>query len=131
MKRSMTIGSQDDLIRARQLAREMARTIGFGTVDQTRLATAVAEIGRNALLYAGSGDCEIVCEHDGMVASVAVAVSDEGPGIADIEAALTPGFATGLGMGGGIAGTRRLVDDFEIESQPGRTTVSFKMARRV
>ncbi|MEO5375086.1 MAG: ATP-binding protein [Alphaproteobacteria bacterium] len=127
----MTIASQDDLIQARKVARELAQAVGFTAVDQTRLAAAVAEIGRNALLYAGSGACEFVGRRRGRSASVAVVVTDQGPGIADVDAALTPGFATGLGLGGGIAGTRRLVDDFAIDSRPGHTAVSFRMARDV
>lgn len=116
------IASDADIVAARQFGRDLATEIGFSQTDTTLIATAISEVARNITTYAGSG--EIVCEtiernerHGLLVVAV-----DEGPGIADLERALQDGFTTGQGMGLGLPGAKRLMDEFEIESAPGRGT---------
>ncbi len=120
----------DDVVRARQAGRDAARTLGFGMADQTRLATAISEITRNALHYGGGGACEILGSRDGRGREVVVTVTDGGPGIPDIDKAMSPGFSTGNSLGMGLPGARRLVDWMNIESQPGLTRVVMAMRRR-
>lgn len=116
------IASDADIVAARQFGRDLATEIGFSQTDTTLIATAISEVARNITTYAGSG--EIVCEtiernerHGLLVVAV-----DEGPGIADLERALQDGFTTGQGMGLGLPGAKRLMDEFEIESAPGLGT---------
>ena len=116
------IASDADIVAARQFGRDLATEIGFSQTDTTLIATAISEVARNITTYAGSG--EIVCEtiernerHGLLVVAV-----DDGPGIADLERALQDGFTTGQGMGLGLPGAKRLMDEFEIESAPGRGT---------
>src|SRR3954452_22481347 len=82
----------DDIVRARQGGREVARTLGFGMADQTRLATAISEISRNAIHYGGGGECEIVGSHLERARDITVTIWNQGPGIPDVERAMTPGF---------------------------------------
>ena len=120
----------DDIVRARQAGRDAARTLGFGIADQTRLATAISEIARNALHYGGGGTCRIVGLDDGYLREIAVTITDLGPGIPDIGKAMTPGFSTGNSLGMGLPGARRLVDLLDIDSRPGQTSVRLVMGRR-
>jgi serine/threonine-protein kinase RsbT len=119
----------DDIVRARQSGRDIARTLGFGMADQTRLATAISEITRNAIHYGGGGECEIVAGHWGRTREITVTIRDQGPGIPDVERAMTPGFSTGNSLGMGLSGTKQLVDTLVIESAPGRTHVVMVMRR--
>jgi len=125
----IALKGQIDVVAARQAGREMARRLGFGSADQTRLATAISELTRNALQYAGEGTCLVSDESDARRARVKVVVEDHGPGIPDIDRAMEYGFSTGGGLGAGLPGTKRLVHEFEIESQPGRTRVTIGMSR--
>ncbi len=125
----VALKGQIDVVTARQAGREMARQLGFGSANQTRLATAISELARNALQYAGEGVCLIRDESDERRIRVKVVVEDHGPGIPDIEQAMQDGFSTGGGLGAGLPGTKRLVHEFEIESQPGRTRVTIGMSR--
>jgi len=112
---------QTIIVTARGAVRELARELGFGVVDQTRLATAVSEIARNAVQYAGKGLVEFrVLE--GERVGLEVVVSDEGPGIPDIPRVLAGGYSTAQGFGRGISGARALVDEFTLESTPGKGT---------
>jgi len=117
----------DDVVRARRKAGELAALLGFDKADQTRLATAVAELARNVVEYAGLGHCEIVDDSDHYCNSVRVVVEDHGPGIADLALAMTD--ANG-GRGCGLPGTRRLVDSFHIVSGPGLTRVTISLTGR-
>ena len=103
----------------------LARDMGFGRADQTRLATAISELTRNVLRYAGTGTCSFrqrdVDETD---KRLEVTVEDNGPGIADLEAAMRDGYSTGAGLGAGLPGARRLVHEFDIETRPGYTRVT-------
>jgi serine/threonine-protein kinase RsbT len=128
------IAGEDGIVAARQQAREVARSLGFGMVDQSRVATAVSELARNVVRYAteGRGEAYIrqLTSSTGRV-GIEIVVKDDGPGIADVELALRAGFTSGPGMGMGLPGTRRLMDEMEIETGLGRgTTVVIRKWRR-
>lgn len=118
-----------DVIKARQAARAMSEALGFGRADQTRLATAVSELTRNVIQYAGSGRCLIDDASDAGYLRVRVTVEDRGPGIQDLDLAMSDGYSTSGGLGAGLPGTRRLVDEFRITSEPGLTRVVVTLAR--
>ena len=115
--------ADSDIVVARQAGRELAQEMGFGSADQTRLATAISELARNVIQYAGEGVCWIADESNQHLTRIRVVVEDAGPGIPDLEQAMTQGFSSGGGLGAGLPGARRLVQEFDIESQPGRTRV--------
>lgn len=119
----------DDVLRARVAAREMARASGLGVMDQTRFATAVSELGRNAVRYGREGLCEILDLSDDRHHRLQAKVSDTGPGIADVAQALQDGFSTGGSLGAGLPGTRRLVDLFDIRSSVAGTVVTVQIVR--
>ena len=132
----VVIRGEDDIVLARQRAREVARELGFGAVDQSRIATAVSELTRNVVRYAtnGQGEARIrTVSHggDGPAPGIEVIVTDDGPGIADLHAALRDGFTSGLGLGMGLPGTRRLMDEMEVSSAAGSgTTIVVRKWRR-
>ena len=131
---SLAITYENDVVLARQHARFIAERLGFDVQDQTRLATAVSEIARNAFTYAGRGQVEFRIEGTTAPQVLLVRITDRGPGIADVEAILDGRYRSSTGMGLGIAGTRRLVDQFDIDSVPGQgTTVVLKklLPRRI
>jgi serine/threonine-protein kinase RsbT len=121
------IRGEPDIVLARQGARDAARRLGFGMVDQSRIATAVSELTRNIIRYATNGEGEVLIRalpsSDRGSAGIEIVVSDSGPGIENIEEALREGFTSGPGLGLGLPGTRRLMDDMEIDSGPGRGTI--------
>ncbi|HEY0717689.1 MAG TPA: ATP-binding protein [Streptosporangiaceae bacterium] len=122
------VRSDVDLMVVREAARAAAAAAGFSLVDQTKLVTAVSELARNAVVHGGGGEVRIGSMREGTLRGVRLVVSDQGPGIADIEQALTDGHTTGRGLGLGLGGARRLVDEFSIESAPGDgTTVTIAM----
>jgi serine/threonine-protein kinase RsbT len=117
---------EDDIVVARSSARELVRNLGFGMLDQSRIATAVSELTRNVIRYATDGRGDVVMRaaaSDNGRAGVEIVVSDEGPGIANLDLAMRDGYTSGPGMGMGLPGTRRLVDEMEIDTGPGRGTV--------
>jgi len=114
---------EQDLVSARQRARDISELLGFDAQDQTRIATAVSEIGRNAFRYAGGGKIEFRLEGATAPQILTIRVSDNGPGIRDLQQILSGQFQSTTGLGVGIAGTRRLVDQFDIQSDPGKGTV--------
>jgi serine/threonine-protein kinase RsbT len=118
----LDIRSSDDVVRVRQLVRTMAIAIGLSLVDQTKIITAASELARNALDYGGGGF--VLAELIDSVGrrGVRLTFEDQGPGIADIDAALKDGFTTGKGMGLGLGGARRLSNEFSIHSKPGEGT---------
>jgi serine/threonine-protein kinase RsbT len=130
LQSAVTIATEQDIIRARQAGRELAQTYGFGTVDQTRLATAISELVRNVIRYAGTGECRIFTETSPTLRTIHLAVSDEGPGIPDIKLAMEPGYSACGGLGLGLPAVRRLMDRMSIESRPGHTLVTASMCRR-
>jgi serine/threonine-protein kinase RsbT len=119
----LPIQSGDDVVRVRQMVRNAAADNGLSLVDQTKLVTAASELARNTLVHGGGGTArvEVVKSANGR-AGVKLYFTDEGPGITDIELALTDGWTTGTGLGLGLSGARRLVDEFELTSKPGGGT---------
>ncbi|MET0026908.1 MAG: anti-sigma regulatory factor [Candidatus Thiodiazotropha sp.] len=129
IRETILIRENGDVVKARQVGRDIARKLGFRVIDQTRLATAISELTRNILRYAGDGICHINGDENGSSANVEVIAEDNGPGIVDIAQVMQDGFSTGNGLGAGLPGTRRLMDQFEITSQPGLTRVTVSMKR--
>ncbi len=129
----LRIASEDDIVAARGAAREVAKLLKFGAVDQSRIATAVSELARNVVRYATDHRGEVAIrklDRPPRGTGVEIVVSDSGPGIADIEQALGEGFTSGSGMGMGLPGTKRLMDEMEIDSALGRgTTVTIRKWR--
>ena len=120
-----------DVVQARQSAREQAALAGFSAGDQTVIAAAVSEIARNILMYARRGTVTLRLEEDDERRGLIVIAKDDGPGIADIPRAMQDGFSTSGGLGVGLPGSRRLMDEFEVTSQSGRgTTVTMKKWKR-
>jgi len=118
----LPIRSQEDIVRVRKATRENAIAQGFSLVDQTKLVTAASELARNTLDYGNGGEVEITRLLDGARKGLRLMFSDQGPGIDDIEKALTDGYSTGGGLGLGLSGARRLSNDFSIDSAPGKGT---------
>ncbi len=117
--------SMDDIIKARQLVRECAIFQGLSLVDQTKLVTAASELARNTMIHGGGGEMRLQALNDGPRRGVKVMFVDNGPGIPDIELAMKDGYTTKGGLGLGLSGSKRLVNEFEIDSKPGKgTTVS-------
>jgi RNA polymerase sigma factor (sigma-70 family) len=124
------IHSDPDIVTARQQARLFAEQVGFSRTDQTLIATAVSEISRNIVRFAGRGEVVINLVEEGSQ-GVTIVARDAGPGIPDVDAALSDGFSTCEGLGLGLPGVRRLMDDFSIVSEMGRgTTVTMTKWRR-
>jgi len=121
------ISSSADIVTARQRGRALAAALGFSGSDLTLIATAISELARNIIEYSTTG--EIVIRQDGTAGrpGIVIVARDEGPGIPDVSRALSAGYSTGAGLGLGLPGVRRLMDDFEITSNAGRgTTVSVR-----
>jgi serine/threonine-protein kinase RsbT len=116
------IRSGDDVVRARQQVRAKAIESGFSLVDQTKIITAASELARNTLEYGGGGTLLIECLDEGRRRGVRLTFEDQGPGIADIERALSDGYTSGGGLGLGLGGAKRLSNEFTITSQPGQGT---------
>jgi serine/threonine-protein kinase RsbT len=118
----LPIRSQEDIVRVRKATRENAIAQGFSLVDQTKLVTAASELARNTLDYGNGGEVEITRVLDGARKGLRLKFSDRGPGIDDIDKALTDGYSTGGGLGLGLSGARRLSNEFSIDSAPGKGT---------
>jgi serine/threonine-protein kinase RsbT len=120
---AVELRTQTDLVRLRQLVREQAVAQRFSLVEQTKLITAASELGRNTLLHGGGGSAWLgVVTNAAGRRGIRLRFVDQGPGIADMALALTDGYSTGTGLGLGLSGSRRLADEFEINSAPGRGT---------
>ena len=115
----VAVREQHDIVSVRQVVRSWSLSLGLGLVDLTKLVTAASEIARNTVEYGGGGTLQIEELRDGLRQGVRLVFEDQGPGISDIDRAMTDGYSTGTGMGLGLGGTRRLVDEFEISSTPG------------
>ena len=126
------IESDADVVTARQQAREMAGQLDLTSTDQTLLATAISEVARNITTYATRGEVELsMIRDDGGREGIRVVARDQGPGIENLDLALQDGYTSGSGLGLGLPGARRLVDDFDIETAPGQgTKVTLVMWRR-
>ncbi|RHW30558.1 anti-sigma regulatory factor [Neobacillus notoginsengisoli] len=105
-----------DIVAARQLGRNVAKELGFGTVDQARITTAISELARNIYLYAGQGQICIEKIYEGSKAGLKVIAVDSGPGISDIRQVMEDGYSTSGGLGAGLPGVKRLMDQFDIIS---------------
>lgn len=114
--------TDEDVVRVRKTVRERLVSIGFSLVDQTKMVTATSELARNTVNYGGGGESHIGEVTNGSRRGVQVSFVDTGPGITDIPLALTDGYTTGSGMGLGLGGAKRLSDDFDLTSAPGRGT---------
>jgi serine/threonine-protein kinase RsbT len=123
----VAINSDQDIVSARQKGRAMATELGFSSVDATLVATAISELARNIVSYARKGLITLKGVQGSSRVGILVIASDDGPGIPDIRQALRDGFSTSGSLGLGLPGVRRLMDEFEITSQPNRgTTVAVK-----
>lgn len=118
----LPIASNSDVVMVRQRVRSVAVEVGLSLIDQTKVVTAASELARNALVYGGGGLARVEIVENGARRGLELTFSDEGPGIPDIEQALTDGWTTGTGLGLGLSGSRRLVDEFDLVSAPGKGT---------
>jgi serine/threonine-protein kinase RsbT len=116
------IATDRDVVRVRQAMRTFAVSAALSLVDQTKAVTAASELARNTMTYGGGGTARLELVEGNGRRGVRVTFSDDGPGIADVALALTDGYTTGAGLGLGLSGARRLVDEFDIDSQPGKGT---------
>lgn len=119
----MPLLSDEDIVRLRKTVRDYLVSVGFGTVDQTKMVTAASELARNTLRYGGGGESHIAKVIDDHRRGVSLSFHDKGPGIPDIDLALTDGYTTGGGMGLGLSGAKRLSDEFMLESSPHAGTM--------
>lgn len=116
---TLPLNSESDIVQARQTVRKWAIDAGLGLVDQTKLITAASELARNTVVYGGGGVMELHRLDENGKRGVRLIFIDQGPGIADLGQALTDGYTSGNGMGLGLSGSRRLCNEFDIQSRPG------------
>jgi serine/threonine-protein kinase RsbT len=121
-RHEMPIECEDDVVLVRRKVKQIAQARGFDAFASAAITTATSEITRNVWVHAGRGRAVIEEVSDGVRQGVRIEFRDEGPGIADLERVLAGGYSTARSMGLGLSGSRRLVDEFEIESAPGRGT---------
>jgi serine/threonine-protein kinase RsbT len=119
---TVAIQSSDDVVRVRRDVRALAISAGFSLVDQTKIVTAASEIARNTIDYGGGGHAQLQVVRHGNRKGVRMIFEDKGPGIPDIELAITEGYTTGKGLGLGLSGARRLSNEFDLKSKPGEGT---------
>jgi serine/threonine-protein kinase RsbT len=119
---ALGIRSSEDIVSVRQAVRKKSVALGLGLVDQTKFVTAASELARNTLDYGGGGTVQIELVRNDRKTGIRLVFEDRGPGIAEIEQAMTDGFSTGSGMGLGLSGAKRLSHEFEIWSRPGEGT---------
>jgi serine/threonine-protein kinase RsbT len=118
----MSIQSSADVVLVRQAVRQLAVELRFSLIDQTKIVTAASELARNTLDYGGGGMVKLEALQEGIRRGLRLTFEDKGPGIPDIELALKDGFTTGGGLGMGLSGTKRLVNEFNIVSEVGKGT---------
>ncbi|MBD0363813.1 MAG: anti-sigma regulatory factor [Coleofasciculus sp. C3-bin4] len=119
---TMSIQSSADVVLVRQAVRQFAVELRFSLVDQTKIVTAASELARNTLDYGGGGMVKLEALHEGIRRGLRLTFEDSGPGIPDLDLALKDGFTTGGGLGMGLSGTKRLVNEFNIVSEVGKGT---------
>ncbi|MER6440824.1 MULTISPECIES: anti-sigma regulatory factor [unclassified Streptomyces] len=118
----LAITANDGVVLARQKARALAQQCRLSLVEQTKLVTAASELARNTLIYGGGGTMTAALVEERGRRGVRLVFTDQGPGIADVDLAMTDGWTSGSGMGLGLSGSRRLVDDFALDTAPGAGT---------
>lgn len=118
----LVISGSDDVVRVRQAVRAKAIEIGLSLVDQTKIVTAASEVARNTLDHGGGGTATLLTVQNGNRHGLRLIFEDQGPGIADLDRALTDGYTTGKGLGLGLGGAKRLSNEFNIQSTPGKGT---------
>jgi serine/threonine-protein kinase RsbT len=118
----LPLRTEHDIVLARQQVRRLTQALGFGLVDQTKMVTAASELARNAVIYGKGGVVRWETLADGARRGLRLPFIDEGPGIPDLQQAMTDGWTSGTGMGLGLSGAKRLVNEFDIETAPGRGT---------
>jgi serine/threonine-protein kinase RsbT len=116
---SLPVRSEEDVVRVRQATRAAALGIGLSLVDQTKIVTAASEIARNTIVYGGGGTVLLETLESSGRKGLRLTFQDQGPGIPDLDLALTDGFTTGKGLGLGLSGAKRLCNEFELDSRPG------------
>jgi serine/threonine-protein kinase RsbT len=127
----VSIERDTDIITARQRGREIAAAAGFSSTDQTITALAISEIARNIVTYAQRGKVTLSRLDEGGRSGILIVAQDDGPGISDTELALRDGYSTGRSLGVGLPGAKRVMDEFELVSAPGKgTTITMKKWRR-
>ena len=119
---TVPLREEADIVLARQQVRKWAAELTFGIVDQTKIVTAASELARNTVIYGGGGVMQMEALTEGLRKGLRLVFEDQGPGIPDVEQALQDGYTTGTGLGLGLGGTRRLVNEFEISSSVGEGT---------
>ena len=122
-KSTIEIVTEWDIVAARQIGRNEAKAIGFDTVDQARITTAISELARNIYLYAKSGEITIERVRGENIEGIAITALDYGPGIVDVRRVLEEGYSTSGGLGAGLPGVKNLMDYIDIESQVGKGTI--------
>jgi serine/threonine-protein kinase RsbT len=119
---TVPVRAESDVVLVRQTVRGWATSLGFSLVDQTKLVTAASELARNTVVYGGGGTLTLEALEEGARRGLRLTFADAGPGIADLTLALTDGYTTGNGLGLGLSGARRLSNEFEVDSAPGKGT---------
>jgi serine/threonine-protein kinase RsbT len=122
VERRILVRSDLDIVNARVAGRDLAKALGFGVIDQARVATAISELARNIVLYAGEGEVILRRVQANRRLGLEAVCVDQGPGIPDVALAMRGGYSTSNGLGMGLPGTKRLMDEFEIESVVGEGT---------
>jgi serine/threonine-protein kinase RsbT len=118
----LELGSEQDIVRARQAVRKLAQDSGFSLVEQTKLVTAASELARNTLIHGGGGHMLMGRVEEGVRNGIRLVFADDGPGIADLSLAMTDGWTSGSGLGLGLTGSKRLASEFDIVTAPGQGT---------
>lgn len=118
----LPVRSEEDIVASRQKVRQLSQELKFSLVDQTKMVTAASELSRNTVVHGGGGQMRWELVADGLRRGLRLHFEDEGPGITDARLAMTDGWTSGGGMGLGLPGSKRLVHEFELESQPGQGT---------
>jgi len=119
---SIPVVSEQDIVMCRQLVRKLTQELRFSLVDQTKMITAASELSRNALVYGGGGVMRWEIVNQGARTGLRLAFEDKGPGIPDVALAMTDGWTSGKGLGMGLTGSKRLVNEFDIRTKPGEGT---------
>jgi serine/threonine-protein kinase RsbT len=119
---TLPVRNEQDIVVVRQTVRKLSQEAAFSLVDQTKFVTAASELARNTLIYGGGGDMRWEVLRNGIRAGIRLAFEDQGPGIPNLELAMMDGWTSGRGLGMGLSGAKRLVNEFELQSEPGKGT---------